>query len=107
MNRNNHLTTEKCKSLVNFCFLRQYTLFKITDSQILLNTKYIFFCFHPYHAGPKWSKKSLTYFVEYGEDLSHDQQDSIFQKALQFWSDVSALSFSTASSSSAADIKIR
>ncbi|KAM7433599.1 the peptidase M10A [Porites harrisoni] len=59
-----------------------------------------------YTTGPKWSKKSLTYFVEYGEDLSHDQQDSIFQKALQYWSDVSGLSFSTASSSSAADIKI-
>ena len=68
---------------------------------------YIHLFFHPHHAGPKWSKKSLTYFVEYGEDLSQYQQDIIFQKALQFWSDVSGLSFSRASSSSAADIKIR
>jgi len=65
------------------------------------------FCFHPYHAGPKWGKTRLTYFVEYGDDLSQYQQDTIFQKALQFWADVSGLSFSTASSSSAADIKIR
>lgn len=59
-----------------------------------------------YKTGPKWSKKSLTYFVEYGDDLGQYQQDIIFQKALQFWSDVSGLSFSRASSSSAADIKI-
>lgn len=53
--------------------------------------------------GSKWSKKDLTYFV----DLPQDLQDKIFAKALKFWSDVSGLSFSQASSASSADIKIR
>ena len=56
---------------------------------------------------PSGAKNAWAYFVEYGEDLSHDEPDTIFQNALQFWSDVSALSFSMASSSSDADIKIR
>ena len=60
-----------------------------------------------YKTGSKWSKKDLTYFVEYGADLPQDLQDKIFAKALKFWSDVSGLSFSQASSASSADIKIR
>ena len=60
-----------------------------------------------YKTGSKWSKKDLTYFVEYGADLPQDLQDKIFAKALKFWSDVSGLSFSQASSASSAVIKIR
>lgn len=60
-----------------------------------------------YKTGSKWSKKDLTFFVEYGADLPQDLQDKIFAKALKFWSDVSGLSFSQASSASSADIKIR
>lgn len=60
-----------------------------------------------YKTGSKWSKKDLTYFVEHGADLPQDLQDKIFAKALKFWSDVSGLSFSQASSASSADIKIR
>ena len=60
-----------------------------------------------YKTGSKWSKKDLTYFVEYGADLTQDLQDKIFAKALKFWSDVSGLSFSQASSASSTDIKIR
>ena len=60
-----------------------------------------------YKTGSKWSKKDLTYFVEHGADLPQDLQDKIFAKALKFWSDVSGLSFSQASSASSADLKIR
>lgn len=59
-----------------------------------------------YKTGSKWGKKSLTYFVEHGRDLSRQEQDRIFQKALQYWADVSGLSFSKARSADTADIKI-
>jgi len=59
-----------------------------------------------YKLGSKWSKLHLTYFVEYGRDLSTSLQDSIFAKALKYWADVSGLSFSRASSASSADLKI-
>ncbi len=60
-----------------------------------------------YKTGSKWNKKDLTYFVEYGADLSHSIQDQVFSKALKYWSDVSGLSFSKAASASVADLKIR
>jgi hypothetical protein len=50
---------------------------------------------------------ALTYFVEYGRDLSTGEQDRIFARALKYWADVSGLSFSRASSASSADLKIR
>merc|ERR1711909_67461 len=59
-----------------------------------------------YKLGSKWGKKHLTYFVEYGRDLSQREQDRIFAKAFQYWADVSGLSFSRASSASSADLKI-
>ncbi|XP_078363838.1 matrilysin-like [Oculina patagonica] len=59
-----------------------------------------------YKTGSKWNKKDLTYFVEYGADLSHSIQDQVFSKALKYWSDVSGLSFSKAASASVADLKI-
>lgn len=49
-----------------------------------------------YKTGSKW----------HGRDLPHSQQDRIFQRALQYWADVSGLSFSRSSSSNA-DLKIR
>ena len=60
-----------------------------------------------FKTGSKWSKKQLTYFVEHGADLPKATQDKVFEKALQYWADVSGLSFSKASSASAADLKIR
>ncbi|KAL9986776.1 hypothetical protein ACROYT_G000971 [Oculina patagonica] len=56
--------------------------------------------------GTKWRKNHLTYYVQPGEDLPHDQQKQIFADALQFWADVSAMTFSEVSSASDADIKI-
>ena len=60
-----------------------------------------------YNAGSRWSKKQLKYFVEHGADLPHYKQDSVFEKALKFWSDVSGLSFSKASNAREVDLKIR
>ncbi|KAJ7394745.1 peptidase M10A [Desmophyllum pertusum] len=59
-----------------------------------------------YNAAGKWAKSHLTYYVQPGDDLSHDQQRRIFSRALKFWADVSGLSFSAANSASDADIKI-
>lgn len=60
-----------------------------------------------YSTSGRWNKRHLTYFVEYGADLSRSKQDDVFEKALKFWSDVSGLSFSTTRSASTADLKIR
>ena len=60
-----------------------------------------------YKTGSKWSKEQLKYFVEHGADLPHSTQDSVFEKVLKFWSDVSGLSFSKASYAREADLKIR
>ncbi|KAM7433598.1 the peptidase M10A [Porites harrisoni] len=54
----------------------------------------------------KWSKNQLTYYVQPGQDLPHNQQRQIFADSLQFWADVSGLTFSEVSSASSADIKI-
>jgi len=59
-----------------------------------------------YKLGRKWSKKHLTYFVEYGRDLSKADQDRIFARAFKYWQDVSGLSFARASNARSADIKI-
>lgn len=59
-----------------------------------------------YATASKWSKTHLTYYVQPGDDLPHDQQRQIFGQALQFWADVSSLTFSEVSSASSADIKI-
>ena len=56
--------------------------------------------------GTKWDKTDLTYYLQYGEDLSHDVQDRIFQNAFKGWSDVSPLTF-TRSLETSSDIKIR
>lgn len=63
--------------------------------------------FRRYATSGKWRKKHLTYFVQHGQDLSASQQDRIFAKALQYWADVSGLSFSRANSARSADLKIR
>ncbi|XP_073248647.1 matrilysin-like [Porites lutea] len=54
----------------------------------------------------KWSKKNLNYFVQPGQDLPHDQQRKVFGDALQFWADVSGLTFNEVSTARNADIKI-
>ena len=63
--------------------------------------------FRRYATYSKWRKTSLTYFIQHGRDLSRDQQDRIFAKALQYWADVSSLSFSRVKSAHDADLKIR
>lgn len=54
----------------------------------------------------KWYKTELTYYVQPGLDLPAEQQKEIFAKALQYWADVSKLSFRSVESPSEADIKI-
>ena len=55
----------------------------------------------------KWRKTQLSYFVEHGRDLPRATQDRVFAKALNYWAEVSGLSFLKASSASRADLKIR
>ena len=59
-----------------------------------------------YKTGSKWRKPSLTYFIQFGRDLPQQDQERIFRRALQYWADVSALSFKRIRSPQA-DIKIR
>lgn len=54
----------------------------------------------------RWSKTDLTYYVQPGQDLPPDQQRQIFREALQFWADVSGLTFREIDTASASDIKI-
>lgn len=63
--------------------------------------------FRRYKTASKWRKNSLTYYIQHGRDLSRDQQDRIFAKALQYWADVSSLSFRRVNSAGQADLKIR
>ncbi|EDO29931.1 predicted protein, partial [Nematostella vectensis] len=56
--------------------------------------------------GDRWNKNALTYHLSYGKDLPNSVQDRVFEKALKFWSDGSALSFSRVSDVSKADLKI-
>ena len=60
-----------------------------------------------YATSSKWRKTSLTYYIQHGRDLSRDQQDRIFAKALKYWADVSSLYFTRVNSPSSADLKIR
>lgn len=59
-----------------------------------------------YATASKWSKKHLTFYLQYGQDLGEGAQDRIFTKSLQYWADVSGLSFSQVSTPEQADIKI-
>lgn len=63
--------------------------------------------FRRYATSGKWRNTRLTYFVQHGRDLDRNTQDRIFAKALQYWADVSSLSFSKANSASSANLKIR
>ena len=56
--------------------------------------------------GTSWGKTDLTYYVQYGADLSHEAQDRIFRDAFRKWSDVTPLTF-TRSSQTSSDVKIR
>ena len=76
-------------------------------SCVLIKKKFTRAFFFTHETGSKWRKTSLTYFIEFGSDLPQSQQESIFRKALQYWADVSGLSFSRTYSPQGADIKIR
>ncbi|KAL9970693.1 hypothetical protein ACROYT_G023104 [Oculina patagonica] len=55
----------------------------------------------------KWSKTNLKYYLSYGEDLSHSDQDRIFAQAFKVWSDAATkLQFSRTHSRFDADLKI-
>lgn len=60
-----------------------------------------------YATSSKWGRTSLTYYIQHGRDLDRDQQDRIFAKALQYWADVSSLSFERVNSPGSANLKIR
>lgn len=60
-----------------------------------------------YKTGSNWRKTSLTYYIQFGQDLPQGTQERIFQKALQYWADVSALSFTRTNFPEKADLKIR
>ncbi|EDO43652.1 predicted protein [Nematostella vectensis] len=59
-----------------------------------------------YLLASKWRKNALTYHLSYGKDLPNFVQDRVFEKALQFWADVSKLSFSRTRYVWNADLKI-
>ena len=60
-----------------------------------------------YNVASKWSKSHLKYYIQHGQDLDHNLQNTIFADALKFWSDVSGLSFERINDPYTADIKIR
>jgi hypothetical protein len=60
-----------------------------------------------YKTATPWSKKQLSYYIQYGRDLPRPTQDRVFYAAFKFWSDVSGLSFRKVGQVRQADIKIR
>ena len=63
--------------------------------------------FRRYETASKWRKTHLKYYIQYGNDLDQNAQDRIFAKALQYWADVSSLSFQREGRADSADLKIR
>ncbi|XP_032235235.2 matrilysin isoform X2 [Nematostella vectensis] len=59
-----------------------------------------------YNLHRKWNMKHLTYHISYGQDLSRSVQDRVFAKALDYWAQVSGLSFSRTFYGQKADLKI-
>ncbi|XP_068755870.1 matrilysin-like [Montipora capricornis] len=59
-----------------------------------------------YKTRSKWRKTHLTYYIQHGSDLTREAQNRIFAKALKYWADASALSFSLVNTASSADLKI-
>lgn len=57
--------------------------------------------------GSKWSKTHLTYYLQHGRDLPRSTQARVIERALQYWSEVTPLTFSRVGDPSQADLKIR
>jgi len=57
--------------------------------------------------GSKWVKTHLTYYLQHGQDLPRATQERVIERALQYWSEVSPLTFSRVSSPDQADLKMR
>ena len=57
--------------------------------------------------GSKWSKTHLTYYLQHGQDLSTATQERVIERALQYWSEVSPLTFSRINDTNNADLKMR
>lgn len=57
--------------------------------------------------GSKWSKTHLTYYLQHGQDLPRSTQNRVIERALQYWSEVSPLTFSRVGHPSQADLKMR
>ncbi|KAL9970686.1 hypothetical protein ACROYT_G023097 [Oculina patagonica] len=56
--------------------------------------------------GSKWSKTHLTYYLKHGQDLPRATQEQVIKRALQYWSEVSPLTFSRSYDPSRADLKM-
>lgn len=57
--------------------------------------------------GSKWSKTHLTYYLQHGQDLPRATQERVIERALQYWSEVSPLTFSRIGDANQADLKMR
>lgn len=57
--------------------------------------------------GSKWSKTHLTYYLQHGQDLPQATQERVIKRALQYWSEVSPLTFSRINDANNADLKMR
>ena len=57
--------------------------------------------------GSKWEKTHLTYYLQHGQDLPRATQERVIERALQYWREVSPLTFSRVSSPDQADLKMR
>ena len=55
-----------------------------------------------------WSKTSLTYYMEYGDDMTHEKQLSIIEDAFEKWRDAApSLTFSYTDDYNNVDLRIR
>lgn len=57
--------------------------------------------------GSKWSKTHLTYYLQHGQDVPRATQEWVIERALQYWSEVSPLTFSRIGNPNQADLKMR
>lgn len=57
--------------------------------------------------GSKWSKTHLTYYLQHGQDRPQKTQEGVIKRALQYWSEVSPLTFLRIYDPNRADLKMR
>ena len=55
-----------------------------------------------------WNKRKLSYYLAYGNDLTHREQSRIIARAFKYWSDIApTLNFTRTNDSTKTDIRIR